>query len=348
MSKYKKYFDSICNINRSLGATLSFEKHIKLIVTGAVETMEGKAAALFLGDAKKEIFHLAAQTGLSEKYLHTDPINAQGQISAVMGNGFLAVEDATTDPVVLNHAAKKAEGIASMLKVPVRVKDNMIGILTLYTGERRKFAKDDIVYLSALAEIGGIVIEHDKIRKRMSTNTVLFQNLVNSINSSLDIKEVMQKLTVDLAEALHMKGVIIRLLDEKSGTMQPVAYHGFSQEFIDKGPVTLDKSINPVLKGETVVINDVANDELIQYPEEVRKEGIHSMLIVPMFSGEKVIGAIRLCSKVEREYPKDMITLVKALATQGALAIQNATMYMQLEESLKDLEENVWSHRSWF
>ena len=40
--------------------------------------------------------------------------------------------------------------------------------------------------------------------------------------------------------------------------------------------------------------------------------------------------------------------LVTALATQGGLAIQNASMYQLLKDDMKDLQEDIWSHRLWF
>ena len=40
--------------------------------------------------------------------------------------------------------------------------------------------------------------------------------------------------------------------------------------------------------------------------------------------------------------------MVKALAHQGGIAIQNASMFLQLQEEQKSLEEDVWSYRSWF
>ena len=60
------------------------------------------------------------------------------------------------------------------------------------------------------------------------------------------------------------------------------------------------------------------------------------------------MGVLRLYSETQREFPDDLIMMVKALAHQGGLAIQNASMYLQLKEDKKSLEQDIWSHRSWF
>ena len=78
------------------------------------------------------------------------------------------------------------------------------------------------------------------------------------------------------------------------------------------------------------------------------EEGIASMISVPIKSKEEVIGVMRLYSGVHRKYPDDLIMLVEALAHTGALAIQNASMYLQLQQDKENLEKDIWSHRSWF
>ena len=72
------------------------------------------------------------------------------------------------------------------------------------------------------------------------------------------------------------------------------------------------------------------------------------MLCVPIKAKEAVIGVMGLFSGTARKYPEDVIILVNALAHTGGLAIQNASMYLSLQEDKKSLEEDIWSHRSWF
>ena len=152
MAKTKDFFKTFCKVSKAFGTTLSREKLLDLIVENAVDTMGAKAACLFLEDRKEDVFVPAAQKGLSKKYLHAKPIHAKKIVTAVLKGGHLYIKDATTDPRLENHAEKKAEGIASILDVPVTVKDRVIGILALYTGETRKFTKAEIEFLSALGE----------------------------------------------------------------------------------------------------------------------------------------------------------------------------------------------------
>ncbi len=73
--------------------------------------------------------------------------------------------DAATDKRLMNHKAKKEEGIGSIISVPIVDKGKMLGILSLYTKEIREFTKDEIDFLSILAEQGGFAIENANLNK---------------------------------------------------------------------------------------------------------------------------------------------------------------------------------------
>ena len=348
MTKEKDYFKTFCKVSKAFGSTLSKEKLLDLIVQSAIETMDAKAACLFLADEKRDVFVSTAQKGLSKNYLHAKPLRAKKIVKEILKAGYLTIRDATTDPRVEHHEAKKAEGIASLLDVPVMVRDKLIGVLALYTATPRDFSTDEIEFVTALAEQGGLAIQRARLLERIQKNSMLFLDLASNINASLDVKKILHNLTVDLSEALGMKGVIIRLLNKETGNLQLVASHGLSEQFLNKGPVSAEKSVTQAMKGETIIIDDVAKDKRIQYRDEAIQEGIASMLVVPIKVKDDVIGIMRLCSAVKRDYPEDIIVLVNALAQTGGLAIQNASLYLALQDDMKELKDDIWSHRAWF
>ena len=348
MTKQPGYFKTFCKVSKAFGTTLSTDKLLDLIVESAIETMNAKAACLFLADEEKDIFVPVSQKGLSDNYLHAKPLQAKQLVGVILKGGYLHIKNATSDPRVEHHDVKKAEGIASILDVPVMVQDKAIGVLALYTSTTRDFSEEEIDFLSALAEQGGMAIERARLLDRIQHNSALFLQLASSINASLEIKNILNILTAEISQALGMKGALIRLINEKTGTLDLVTTYGLSTEFLNKGPVYAEKSISEALKGKTVVIPDVAADSRIQYPQEHIDEGIASMLSVPIKSKEAVIGVMRFYSAVKRNYPEDMVMLLEALAHTGALAIQNASMYLRLQHDKESLEKDIWSHRSWF
>lgn len=341
------YFRIFCKVSRAFGTTLDKDEILKLIVESVIDIMKGKAACLWLVDEATNEFAAVAQKGLSKKYFQLQ-INAEKVASVVRKEGYLHARDATTDHRLNYHEAKKAEGIASMLIVPVKVKDKLIGVLSLYTSDTRDFSKDEIQFLTALAEQGGMAIENARLFEKIMENTKLFHDLAANINSTLDVKKIMHILSSEVAEALGVKASAVLLIDKDKQTLELMASHGLSEKYLDRGPLSVEKSMSDTLKGRPVVIKDAASDKRVQYSKEKEEEGIVSILSVPIKAKEEVIGALRLYSGVEREFSEDEIMLVTALALQGGLAIQNASMYLMLEQDMKDLKDDLWSHRSWF
>ena len=186
MTKKNDFFKTFCKVSKAFGTTLGKQELLNLIVQSAIDTMQAKAACLFLADEEKDVFVPVARKGLSDNYLHANPMQARKVVTEIIKEGYLAIRDATTDPRLENHAAKKSEGIASILDVPVMVRDKAIGVLALYTSKPRDFSKDEIDFLAALAEQGGMAIEHARLLDRIRKNTNLFLDLAANINSSCD------------------------------------------------------------------------------------------------------------------------------------------------------------------
>lgn len=351
MSTQESYFRALSKLSKDLAAT---EDHIKmghLIVSAAVKTLKAKAAVVFLIDENEEnaISNTAAvQVGLSDKYIHAGPAHAVKISPQLMKDGYMYFRDATTDNRLMNREAKKKEGIGSILSVPIVDRGNMLGILSLYTKDIRQFTKDEIDFLSILAERGGAEIANVLLIQRLRQQSRIFLKLAASISESLDVKVILQAMTEDLVKSLRLKAAAVQLLEEDKRTLKRLACFGLSDKYMNKGPILADKNMSEALKGKTVIIKNVLTDTGIQYKKEKKAEGIVSMLYVPIKSKDDVIGVLIIYSGRQREFTEDEITLVTALAYQGGLAINNACLYLTIQDDIKDLKENIWSHKSWF
>jgi GAF domain-containing protein len=192
-------------------------------------------------------------------------------------------------------------------------------------------------------------MEHARLIDHLHRETQLFFDLAVNLSSSLEVKDILRAMTTDLAQALGVKGSSIRLLDESRETLELVASYGLSKKYLQKGPVSAQKSIAQALKTQKpVIILNAATDRRVQYRAMNKEEGIVTILAVPIKTKEQVIGVLRLYSKAVRHFTAEEIKLVTALAYLGGLAIQNASLYLMCQTDMKDLKEELWSHRSWF
>lgn len=342
------YFKSICRLSKAFGNVQSGQKLLELIVESAIETMDGKAACLFLADEETDVFVPAAQKGLSQSYLHQKPENAEKRIAELVKKGYIAIVDAVNDDLSENRDIKAKEGIASILSVPVMDNERLVGVLALYTAQQRKFKKNEIAFLQALAEQGGMAIERARLIGQLRNNTRLFHDLSTGINATLEINEIMHKLTSRLAKALKAKGVSISLIDEKSGDLRLVECHGLSDAYCDDGPVTREKIIPIVLNGKTIIIDDAKTDKSLSFHSRNREEGITTLLAAPIKTVHGVIGVMQLYYGHKKHFYDDEVLMVNALAAQAGTAVQNAACYLTLENEMDDLKSDIWSHRSWF
>ena len=228
------------------------------------------------------------------------------------------------------------------------VKGKLIGVFCLFTARARDFSPGEREFVSLLAQQCGGVMEHARLIDQLRQKSQLFFDLAVNLSGSLDIKEILHSMSAEIARALGVKAASIRLLNEDKQTLELVASCGLSEKYLKKGPVSAKKSIAQALKGKPVVIKNAATDKRVQYQEMNREEGIVSILAVPIKAKEKIIGVLRLYTGTKREFTPDEIMLVSALASLGGLAIQNASLYLICQTDIKNLKDELWSHRSWF
>ena len=73
------------------------------------------------------------------------------------------VWDATTDERVQYREQAKKEGIASVLSVPMKLREDIVGVMRVYTAEPRRFSSEDIYFVSAVANLGAIALENARL-----------------------------------------------------------------------------------------------------------------------------------------------------------------------------------------
>jgi GAF domain-containing protein len=321
-----------------------------MIFQAAQAALEVKAACLYLVDRGNGRLIPVAQQGLSEKYFRSKKSLLAPQIlERVEQDGFFATPEVAADPQIPYPEAKQVEGLAAILAAPVRVKGHTLGLFCLFTAEPRKFNHREREFAAMLAQQAGGVMEHGRLIDELRAKTRVFFDLAVNLSGSLEIPEIMHALTVDVAQALGVKAASIRLLNDRTQTLELVASHGLSDQYLQKGPVSAKKSIAQALNGkQPVVIPDAATDRRVQYRKMNQEEGIATILSVPITTKDRVIGVLRLYTAARREFTADEIMLVSALGGLGGLAIQNASLYLRCQEDMKELMDELWSHRSWF
>jgi signal transduction histidine kinase len=155
-----------------------------------------------------------------------------------------------------------------------------------------------------------------------------------AVNSSLNLSQVLSTIVRQATEAMGVKASSIRLLDEERRFLEVSAAYGLSDTYLTKGKVDPQRGEMDrlALQGKTVALLDATVDPRFQYPEEARKEGIRSVLSVPMMLLDRATGVLRVYTGEVRHFTEEETEFLVALASQGAAAIQNARAFRQLQE----------------
>jgi GAF domain-containing protein len=153
------YFRAIHEIGKAINATYELDKILELIVTRLPVVMNLKAATIRLIESSQGKLELKAAYGLSQSYLERGPLDEELATYYLKKGDPVVIPDAKVDVHTLYHKEAEAEGIASVLAVPIAVQNETIGILRLLTAEVRHFSPAEINFALAVAEQGGVAIQ---------------------------------------------------------------------------------------------------------------------------------------------------------------------------------------------
>ena len=152
------YFRIFHEVSRAILSVLDSKEVLVLIVKRIVPAMKLKAASLRLLNEKTNDLELVASHLLSKRYLSKGPLNADKSVPDVLEGNPVLIIDAQNDPRIQYSKEKVQEGIASILCVPVQIRNKVIGMLRLYTSTPRSFSEQEIEFVSALGEMAGLAI----------------------------------------------------------------------------------------------------------------------------------------------------------------------------------------------
>lgn len=372
-SNANEYFRLFFETAQAILSASSLQETLDSLVQRTVAALEVKAGSLRLVDEESHNLKQVSSFGLSDTYLNKGALNADQSIPEVLEGLVVYVKDAGSDPRIQYPEAMRAEGIGSVLSVPVIASDRVIGVLRLYSAEPHDYSDEDIEFVSALAEMGGMAIVNARIYQDKdeqlaslfeeigvdlpTTVEVVAQELdvsavqdvdatkslayfrtlhevTSAVLSTLDSKEVVQLIVDKVISIMQVKASALRLRNETTHELELIATRGLSEKFLAKGQPHTNQSISETLAGRPVLITDTANDPRLEYPAETVAEGIVSILSMPIIARQRVVGVLRLYSAEKRVYSQEEITFLSALAEIAGIAIMNAKIYEKTNNDL--------------
>jgi CheY-like chemotaxis protein len=194
-----------------------------------------------------------------------------------------------------------------------------------------------------LTELVNKVMGDRKIRFEKRYREDTFEELKKAISSTLNLKEVLDLIVQGVVKVMKVKGSTLSLMDKNREKLRIFAHHGLSANYVDKGLLDSSKSIGEtVANGKHAWVEDATTDPRVQYPQEARREGIASILSVPLIVRNKVIGALRVYTSDPRRFSDEETRFLYGFAEQVALAVENARSYEDVKDEYEAMRDDLW------
>jgi signal transduction protein with GAF and PtsI domain len=333
-------------ISQSISSTLDLDQVLKEIVELVIDVTHGDACLIYLLDEAGEHLILRASKNPHPRLI--------GKIAMRVGEGItgwvareavlVAIQrHANKDPRFKVFHTLPEDRYEAFLSVPiVAPNDRVIGVINVQHRRSHRHSDSETTLLSILGHQVGGAIENARLYEETTLRSRQISTLAEVgqiIASGKYLDEVLQLLVNIIAKMMQARVCSIMLVDSQKNELVIKAAKASSEEYWRKPNLKIGNSlISRVVKEKApLMVRDVTKQEEYQYPELATKEGIRSLLSVPMILKNHVIGVLNVYSEHERAFSNEDLRLMSTVADHVALAFENTKLNVAIQESQEAL-----------
>jgi signal transduction histidine kinase/DNA-binding response OmpR family regulator len=208
---------------------------------------------------------------------------------------------------------------------------------------------------SSRDEIGRVILAYNKMLGRLTSEEMALRErtaqlgqsvaelralgeVVEAVNSSLDMEVVLRTIITRAVQLSNADGGgTIYEYDDATHVFVPRASFGVSQEMISAlresniriGDMTVGRCVQERVPVQTPDVDEGGGYRL---RELMRREGVRSLLAVPLLREDRPVGALVIRRRESGEFPPPVVALLQTFAAQSVLAIQNARLFQEIQD----------------
>jgi signal transduction histidine kinase len=275
------------------------------------------------------------------------PSGETSVVAAVLENGrALGIDDAENSPISVLPAywRNQSRQARSALGIPIMVREYKFGAAVICFNAPHPLTEEDVSRAEQTGKNICLALwsiqQKEEIQKRLKEADALAKiERALSETERVDLKTVLQ-IIVDSARDLiaGSEQAVIHLLEEKQQLLVPQAVAGFDAPREGRSNMRLGEGAagQAIARGEVINIPDITSDPRFINPAS--PPTYRSLLVAPIHSAGKPIGAISVQSNRTLGFSKDDEGLIQTLGIQAAIAIENARLLETTRQSLKEVE----------
>jgi sigma-B regulation protein RsbU (phosphoserine phosphatase) len=315
---------TLFDLGRQVTAVLDLDELLAQIPKLIGRLIEFDAFAVYLLDERRGELRVAYSLGYPSE---PEPVRLsldQGLVGAAVKSQMpLLVNDVATDPRYLGVVP----GMAAELVVPLLHKKRPIGALNVLSHHKDEFTPADVDLLRQFGAHVAVGIVNARLFERSRSDAEAFETLAEigrDVAAVLDLDELFNRIAQLMRRVIDYRTFGIWLLDQPGSALEiKLAVQYGEKVQVPRVPVGEGLVGYAALHKEPVLVPDVAQDpRYINIVADVRSE-----LAIPMLLKDRVIGVLDLESPELDAFTKRDVEILTLLASQAAVAIENARLY---------------------
>lgn len=329
------------DINLDIASQLDTQKLFEKITRQAANLLDAEGSTIALYDAEAKEVELVSAYGLDTQFIGTRLKVGEGLDGRVVETGQpIAVEDYTTWK---GRAPQFAEAICgSILAVPMEWHGQIIGVLEVQAlQKKRAFTEEEISLARLFAAQAAVALQNARLMEQTHRRTQELATLYEislDLTSQLDTQRLLEKIACHAAALLHAEGATIDLYDPEAKELELVSASNLDCRFIGTRLKVGEGLAGKVVQtGQPMTVEDYATWE----GRSPQYEGVAfgSAMAVPMEWQGQIIGVLGVHEiEKRRAFTEEEVFLARLLATQAAVALQNARLYGELKAAYERLQ----------
>jgi signal transduction histidine kinase len=264
--------------------------------------------------------------------------------ASLEGQRYIQINDARETSYAILRAAAELTGTRTVLYMPLRMEDRLLGFIAAARREVKAFTEIEINLLENFAAQAVIAIENARLfnetKEALERQTATANILKVIAGSPTDVQPVFDAIAESAKRLLASHtAVVTRVIDDvvhlAASTAESEAPAHAAKGLLPY-PLSSDRIHARVARtGQVAVNTDAPNSDLPQEIKEfARTVGWRSMLVVPMLRNEIAIGTIGITRREPGSFDDTTVDLLKTFADQAVIAIENARLFNETKEAL--------------
>jgi|GEM_PF-2436366 len=339
--KLREKLAGLYELASQLSLSLNLDEICQRVLKIASEVLDFDNCAIMLLDEELNELSIKAQMGypVEVEALRISLTDNKGLTADVARTGRpIYIPDVTTD----GRYVEGLPGARSEMAVPLAVKNRVIGVLNVESRKSDAFTEQDIQLLGTLGYHTSIAIQtsrlFEKLAEKASELSAVIE-IARALTSKMDIEVLRPMIMKELGEAISFDLGTLYLYDDKEGRLVIASQEGLSrEEALERERTAMERHPGKVFQTKTpLLVADTTDDPRVSYLESMRKPA--SVLYVPVIFQDKALGVIGLASFEKDHFNERHLSLSKAIASEVAIAIENANLVKDLATAKVSLEK---------